>query len=170
MPTNFEQQGNTYSAAYKHHNTVIAAVGISCPGAVIYVSPVFEGNMSDKRIILESGLLERLSEGDAVMTDRGFDIEGELLDIGVTLYKPPTLGDRNKLTSEEEILTEAIASATIYVEHVIADIKDNRLLQGIIPILLIPVISDLIYIAAYLCNFKESRIRQYKNKNGQGNR
>ncbi|KAK3919755.1 Carbamoyl-phosphate synthase large chain [Frankliniella fusca] len=163
MPTNFEQQGNTYSS-YKHHNTVIVVIGISCQGAVIHVSPVFEGNISDKGIVRESGLLQRLSEGDAVMTDRGFDIEGELLDIGVRLYKPPSLGDRNKLTAEEEILTKAIASARIYVEHIIADIKDNRLLQGVIPILLSPVIPDLIFIAGYLCNFKKSRISQIKNR------
>ncbi|KAK3931103.1 Carbamoyl-phosphate synthase pyrimidine-specific large chain [Frankliniella fusca] len=160
-PTNFEQQGNTYSL-YKHHNTFVVVVGISCQGAVTFVSPAFEGNMSDKKAVLESGLLERLDEGDAVMTDRGFDIAGELLDIGVRLYKPPSLGDRNKLTGDEEILTKAIAAGRIYVEHIIADIKDNRLLQGVIPLLLLPVISDLIYIAGYLCNFKLSRIHACK--------
>ena len=39
-----------------------------------------------------------------------------------------------------------------------ADIKDNRLLQGVIPLTLLPVISDLVYIAAYLRNFKTSLI------------
>lgn len=158
-PSNFQQQGNTYSS-YKSHNTVHVVIGISKEQAVTFVSPAYEGNMGDKRVVLESGLLDKLEKGDSIMTDKGFELEGELLEIGVHLYKPPALGDRTALTAEEEMLTKGIAALRIYTEHIIADIKDHRLLQGVIPITLLPVLPDLIYIAAYLNNFKTSRMRE----------
>lgn len=160
-PSNFEQQGNTYSS-YKSHNVVVFSVGIACNGATIFCSEGMEGSMSDKEVILKSGLLQRLQKGDGVMTDRGYELTAELQAIGCEFYKPPSLGGRNTFTAEEEIMTKAIASARIYSEHAIADIKDNRLLQGVIPMTMLPVLSDLVYIAAYLRNFNECRILNKK--------
>lgn len=84
--------------------------------------------------------------------------------VGAQLFDPLSLGDRQALTSEEEILTKALASARIYSEYAIADIKDNRLLQGTIPLTMYPVLPQLVYIAAYLRNLKLSRIRDCKVK------
>lgn len=159
-PTNFEQQGNTFSK-YKKHNVMLFSIGIACNGATIFCSDGMEGRMSDKGVILESGLLNRLSKGDGVMTDKGYELTAELKAIGCEFYKPPTKSE-NGFSAEEEILTKAIASARIYTEHAIADIKDNRLLRGTIPLTLLPVLGDLVYIAAYLRNFKPSRIRNRK--------
>ncbi|XP_052129230.1 uncharacterized protein LOC127750784 [Frankliniella occidentalis] len=117
-----------------------------------------EGSMSDKGVIVNSNLLTRLQKGDGVMTDRGYEITAELQAIGCELYKPPVLDGRQNFTREEEILTKAIASSRIYTEHAIADIKDNRLLQGVMPFNLLPVVDNLVYIAAYLRNFGSSRI------------
>lgn len=158
-PSNFEQQGNTFSP-YKSHNVLLFSIGISCTGATIFCSDGMEGIMSDKEVILKSGLLDRLSKGDGVMTDRGYELTAELQAIGCYFYKPPNQGsDRLEFTPEEEILTKAIASARIYTEHAIADIKDNRLLRGTIPLTMLPLLGDLVYIAAYLRNFSTCRIR-----------
>jgi AraC-like DNA-binding protein len=161
MPSNFEQQGNTYSS-YKSHNTVLFMLGISCSGGTIFCSMGFEGSMSDKEAILKSGLLQRLDEKDCVMTDRGFDLTAELQAIGCKFVKPPSVGERQSLTAEEELATKALAAARIYVEHAVADIKDNRLLQGVIPLTLLPVLSDLVYIAAFLRNLSSSRVKNEK--------
>lgn len=154
-PSNFEQQGNTYSK-YKGQNGLVFSVGIACNGATIFCSEGMEGNMSDKQVIVQSGLLNRLSKGDGVMTDKGYELTAEFQAIGCYFYKPPT--KHGELNAEEEILTKAIASARIYTEHAMADIKDNRLLQGVIPITMVPIMSDLVYIAAYLRNFSPRRI------------
>ncbi|KAK3921593.1 Arginase-1 [Frankliniella fusca] len=137
---------------------MIFIIGIDCNGGTIFVSPACEGGLSEKEAVLQSGLLERLEKNDLVMTDRGFLITAELQAIGVHHVRPPSLGSRNSLTAEEEILTKAIAAVRIYSEHAIADIKDNRLLRGTIPLTLYPVIPDLVYIAAYLRNYYQKRI------------
>ena len=156
-PSNFEHQGKSYSK-YKSTNVVHFIVGVSTEAATIFCSQRNEGNMSEKEAVLKSGLLHLLQKGDGVMTDRGFDLTAELAHIGCFFYKPPSLGERKCLTPEEEILTKALASARVYSEHAIADMKDNRLLQGVIPLTLLPVISDLVYIAAFMRNFVPTRI------------
>ena len=156
-PSNFAHQGNTYSS-YKSMNVVHFIIGVSTEAATIFCSKGNEGNMSEKEAVLKSGLLGLLEKGDGVMTDRGFELTSELARIGCYFYKPPSLGQRKCLSPEEEILTEALASARIYSEHAIADIKGNRLLQGVMPLTLLPVISDLVYIAACLRNFNPTRI------------
>ncbi|XP_052129031.1 uncharacterized protein LOC127750715 [Frankliniella occidentalis] len=156
-PSNFQMQGNTYSQ-YKSDNTVRVIIGISCSGGTVYVSPACEGALTEKEAVLTSGLLSRLNKKDQVMTDRGFEITSELQAIGVEHIKPPSLGERPCLTAEEEVLTKAIASVRIYSEHAIADIKDNRLLRGTIPLKLYASLPYLVYIAAYLRNFSPPRI------------
>ena len=41
-------------------------------GAAIYVSDIFEGRISDTRIVRDSGFLNFLEPNDGVLADRGF--------------------------------------------------------------------------------------------------
>ncbi|XP_034241637.1 uncharacterized protein LOC117645492 [Thrips palmi] len=157
-PSNFHQQGNTFSK-YKESNAIEHIIGVSCHGSVIFCSPGFEANMSEKEAVLNSNLLQMLSEGDSVMSDRGFELVEELQMIGVHLYKPPNKCGDLSLTAEQEILTKQIASARIYSEHAIADIKDCRLLQSKGVLTMLPVWPQLVFISAMLTNCKESRIK-----------
>ena len=156
-PSNFEQQGNTYSL-YKHHNVALFIVGISCHGATIFCSEGMEGSMSDKVATLKSNLKDLLDEGDCIMVDKGFELQSEMQEIGVNILRPPTKKRGRFFTKEEQELTEAIAAARIYVEHCMAEIKDYRIFKGDIPLTLIPILSKLVYIAAYMRNFSPSRI------------
>ncbi|KAK3920918.1 Alsin [Frankliniella fusca] len=54
-PSNYKKQGNTWSS-YKHHNTAMFLNGVSCHGAVIFVSRGFEGAKSVKDILNKCGL------------------------------------------------------------------------------------------------------------------
>lgn len=83
------QQGNTFSD-YKHQNTTKVLIGISCYGGVSYVSPAFEGRISDKEICEKSGFYDILNEGDVIMADRGFKIQEELEQKGCKLVIPPS--------------------------------------------------------------------------------
>ena len=49
------------------------------------------GSISDKTSTRKSGVLDLLEEEDSVMADSGFDIEEDLLLIGVRLNMPPLL-------------------------------------------------------------------------------
>lgn len=156
-PSNFEQQGNTWSS-YKHKNVCLFIVGISCNGATIFCSDGMEGSMSDKVATMKSNLQELLDEGDCIMTDKGFELQAEMEEIGCKILRPPTKRRDKFFTKDEEKLTRAIAAARIYVEHCMADIKDNRIFKGDIPLTMLPILSKLVYIAAYMRNFSPSRI------------
>ena len=85
-----ELQQMTFSN-YKNDNTYKALVGISPDGAVTFVSALYPGCISDKELTRKSGLLDLLEPGDLVMADRGFEIEEDLMLIGVRLNIPPFL-------------------------------------------------------------------------------
>lgn len=156
-PSNFEQQGNTWSN-YKHSNVYVFIVGISCQGATILCSDAMEGSMSDKVATLKTNMMEMLQGGDAVMVDKGFELQNELEALGCKILRPPVKKRDRPFNKEEDKLTRAIAAARIYVEHAMAEIKDNSLLCGDIPLTLSPIISKLVFIAAHMRNFSPSRI------------
>ena len=83
-----ELQQMTFSN-YINHNTYKALIGISPSGAL--VSKLFSGSISNKELTRRSGILELLEPGDSVMADKGFDIEEDLIPLGVKLNIPPFL-------------------------------------------------------------------------------
>jgi len=62
-----------------------ALVGISPSGAITFVSSLHSGSISDKELTRQSGILALLDRGDSV---RGFDIETDLIPLGVKLNIP----------------------------------------------------------------------------------
>ena len=55
MPTSFRSQSATFSN-YKHHNTAKGLVGIAPNGAVTFVSDLYTGRYSDKKVTKDSGI------------------------------------------------------------------------------------------------------------------
>lgn len=109
-------------------------VGITQSGAISFISDVYESSMSDKDIFKESGILNKLNEGDLVMMDRGFNIRDLLLKKGADIVIPPYLGDRANLTPQEEAQTRTIAKLRIHVERVIERMKKFKILKKNCPI------------------------------------
>ena len=62
------------SSDYKHHNTWKLLVGVTPNGQVTFLSDLWGGQVSDKHITRESGVLELMESGNNVMVDRSFDI------------------------------------------------------------------------------------------------
>ena len=56
---------------YKHHNTLKLLVGIAPCGAFTFISKLWSGSTSDRKIVQESGLIDLLEKGDHLMADRG---------------------------------------------------------------------------------------------------
>ena len=87
-PSSPSAQKATWSD-YKHHNTVKLLVGITPSGAFSFISRLWSGSTSDRRVTQESGLIDILEKGDEVMADRGFTIRDLLTKRGVKLNMPP---------------------------------------------------------------------------------
>ena len=153
-PGDFRQQGNTYSS-YKSHNTVKFLVGINVFGGIAFISEGFEGSISDEEIVIKSGILDYLSPDDLVMADRGFEIADVLNSRNIKLMIPPFLNGRDKFTALEELQTKAIARSTIHVERTIGRIKNYRMFQYPVKINLLPMITQMFYIACFLVNFEK---------------
>ena len=73
-----ELQQLTFST-YKNTNTYKGLIGISQSGAVVFVSDLYPGCISDKELTRKCGILDMLDKGDTLMADRGFDIEADLI-------------------------------------------------------------------------------------------
>ena len=67
-----------------------------------------------------------------------------------TVFIPLFLGKRTTFTKEEILLTKQMAKARIHVEQFNERLKKFRLLNNTIPLTLVPIASQLVYVAACL--------------------
>lgn len=58
-PTSPSAQKSTWSE-YKHHNTMKLLVGISPCGSFSFISKLWSGSTSDRKITMESGLIHKV--------------------------------------------------------------------------------------------------------------
>ena len=152
-PSSLVNQSITYSS-YKSYNTFKLLVCISPTGAVTFLSRLWGGNASDKHIVKESGLLNLLEAGDSVMADKGFTIEDLLDPIGVTLNMPPIRESNRQLSRKEVEQIRRIAAVRIHVERKMEQIKNFRILQGIIPATEWHNADNIVLICAALTNLE----------------
>ena len=137
----------------KSHNTAKGLIGIAPSGFVTFVSHLYGRRISDKVITQECGLIDLLEPGNDVMADRGFDIQHLLAPKKVTLNIPPFMRGKAQLSLGEEMETRRIASVRIHVERAIERIKNYRVLQGVIPIVLHAQLDQIWFICCVLTNF-----------------
>lgn len=156
-PQNPTAQQLTFSN-YKNHNTFKALIAISPSGAISYVSDLFGGNISDKELTSQCGLLDYLEGGDSVMADRGFNIS-ELLDTkGVTLNIPPKLTDPSgQLSGAHHVKTHRIALVRVHVERAIGRVKNFKILESV-PNSMHNVANQIFYVRALMTNFHPTLI------------
>ena len=157
-PENPSAQQLTYSN-YKNHNTLKALIAISPSGAVSFISDLYGGNISDKELTAQCGLLDYLEEGDAVMANRGFNIHELLEAKGVTLNIPPKLTDSSggQLSESDRVKTRRIASVRIHVERAIGRIKNYRILESI-PNSMHNMANQIFYVCSILTNFQPTLV------------
>ena len=126
-PSSLLSQSCTFST-YKNTNTVKVLIGITPSGAISFVSPCYEGSISDRRLVEASGLLEKLEPGDEVMADKGFQIQDILAPLGVRLNTPPFLASNSQMSVDDVTMTRKIARLRIHVERAIGRVKEFHIL------------------------------------------
>lgn len=129
----------------------------------MFVSPGYEGSISDKAIVEKSKVLDDIMEEDQVVVDRGFTIEEMVLRKGGTLVIPPFLGKKKQFSKEETVQTKLIARARIHIERFNERIKNFKIISGVVPMSVVPLLSQIIFILCCLVNFQEPLVNLKKN-------
>jgi len=135
-PSSLRARAQTYSH-YKSRNTAKVLLGASPSGAVTLVSKVWGGRASDKLITNNSGVLDKLRRGDAILADRGFLIREECIARGINLVMPSFTRGKAQLSRREVEMSRLISRARIHIERVINKCRDYRILKGPVPISLL---------------------------------
>ena len=120
-------------STYKNTNTYKGLIGISPSGAVVFVSDLYPGCISDKELTRKCGILDMLEKGDTLMADHGFDIKGDLILRGVRLNIPPFLKGIQQLSQTELVETRRIASLRIHVEREMEHLKNFNIFDRPLP-------------------------------------
>ena len=131
-------------------------VGVSPDGAFTFISDLYQGSISDRDLVIASGLLDKIELGDSVMADKGFEIADLLIPLGARLNIPPFLDKRQQMLPGDIRSTKSIAAVRIHVERAIGRLKQNRLLDRVIDYSLSDMLDWLVFFAAMLCNFLPS--------------
>lgn len=152
-PSSLLLQSQFYSS-YKSNTTVKGLIGISPHGAITFVSSLYSGSISDKEITRCSGILGLVEAGDAVMADKGFDIEDLLRGKGVSLNLPPFLESRSQFSAAEVQQTKTIAKLRIHVERAIRRIKEYHIFDSDMPLSMLGSINQIYTVVCLLTNFQ----------------
>ena len=127
------------------------------------MSQAWGGRASDKVITQRCGILKYFEYGDLVLADRGFNISDELAICGAHLSIPAFTKGRDQLSSCEIEKTRQLANVRIHVERVIGQLKNLKILQGVLPIKLIKkpdnttvcTINEIVTVSAAITNLSK---------------
>lgn len=116
---------------YKQRPTDKILISITPQGTVNFVSNGFCGRVSDKHVVIESNILDKLQHGELILADRGFPLEDVVATRGAKFKVPPFMKDKKQLSEQETEETRRIANVRIHVERVIGAIRTRfKILKG----------------------------------------
>lgn len=156
-PNRLPSQRSTYSN-YKSRNTFKLLLSISPIAHINFVSNLFSGSISDKEIVRQSGFLDKLEPGDAIMADKGFNVQDLFALRGTKLIAPPIMR-KGVVSSEASTMTRRIASSRIHVERVIRKLKCFGILKGLMPLTMKPYASSIVKLCSAIVNLQQSAIK-----------
>lgn len=97
------------------HSTFKGLIGIAPHGSVTFISPLFEGCVSDREILKQSGLVPLLKASMAIMVDKGFLVEDL---VPCKVYIPAFLKNKKQRSGAAVTTTQPIARLRVHVERV----------------------------------------------------
>ena len=148
---------------YKSTTTLKILVVCDPIGSVMFASALQTGAMSDKEIFERSGLKQQLKRliqcgyvnvGDGLMSDKGFNVVGEVEDIGLHLNLPPFAKSGCQMPMHNVEMTKKIAKHRVHVERCIGKIKTFKILSGRIRNATLASVDQIWLVCCLLTNFQ----------------
>ncbi|XP_077491950.1 uncharacterized protein LOC144102595 [Amblyomma americanum] len=152
-PLGYSARSKTYSH-YKSSNTIKFMVSITPCGAISFVTKCWGRRASDKEIILKSGFLDKLQEGDIVLADRGFLIREDVAHRGARLEVPALTRGKRQLSAKKVEDARHISRVRIHVERAIGRIEVFHILRDRLSITMLRHATDIVVICAAITNMK----------------
>jgi len=115
-------------------NSFKVIVGVAPNAVITYVSKLYPGSISDKEIVKQSGLMNHMASGDLILADKGFLIQ-DIVPKGVSVNIPPFL-QNGKFTASKIRATKNVAKCRIHVKRANARVKDFKILNLYLDVLL----------------------------------
>ena len=122
-------------------------------GCAAFISPPYEGSISDKEITKQSGLLDHIDDGDVLLCDRGFLIDELLAEKNARLIIPPFLRNKAAFDINDELKTKQISKARIHIERWNQRFKTFLFVKGPITQKKLYLLTPATYVCGILANF-----------------
>ena len=101
-------------------------------------SSLFEGSISDKVLVRQSGLLPLLQPGDQLMAYKGFVIQDLLNPLGCKVILPSVLSNKKQFSKsdlhESKKKKKIHINLRVYVERAIRRVKEFHYFHKVIPL------------------------------------
>ncbi|VDI78588.1 Hypothetical predicted protein [Mytilus galloprovincialis] len=152
---------------YKSRHTYKVLVACTPGGTVSFVSHATGGDMSDVELVRRCGILDLFEEGDKVMADKGFNNKDDFLLGDVELIIPAFARKNIQFRESKNISNTEISNARIHVERVIGRMKDFKILQGPIPLILSDVVDNIVFVCGCLVNLSGVLVPLHTNNKSE---
>ena len=162
--TDLKARAQTWSN-YKRHNTVKFLIGITPQEITSFISKGWGGRVSDRYLTEKCGFLEKLSPGDMLLADRGFNVQESAGVYCAEVKIPPFTKGKSQLSKFEVDTPRKLSRVRIHVERVIGLLRQKfTILESTLPINMImctheddcSMIDKIVTVCSALCNCCES--------------
>ena len=104
-----------------------------------------------------------VKDGDAIMVDKGFNIDKKISSLGLKLNIPPFASVSRQISPSEINLTNKIAKHRVYVERLICKVTTYKILSHCIPTSLFEKVNEIFSVCCHLTLFPDVFV---KDKDG----
>nr|XP_012774661.1 uncharacterized protein LOC101480193 isoform X3 [Maylandia zebra] len=143
------------------HCTMKGLIGMAPHGAVTFVSSLYQGSISDEELFRRSGLADLLTEDMAIVVDEGF-LMSDCVDWKV--YCPAFLSQNSQMLAHSGFQRQEIERLSAHVESVIRRVKENKLLDSVIPLSISGSIKEIFTVACLLINYQNKPLVKARAK------
>lgn len=137
---------------YKSRETLKIMTAVTPGGIICFKSKIYGGRVSDTQIFKQSGMINLLEPGDALMTDKGFLIDDLCHEHNIDLIRPPFLKDKTQFCKEESLINSSIACARVHVERVNQRMKEFKVLGDKMPSSLVSRCQQIVTVICAIVN------------------